>query len=191
MADVRQPVLDRARNGDAEALSDLLGQFRPYVRVLVQATRPGSMPARVDDSDMIQDSLLLAHRAFQKFRGTTVAEFAGWLRQLTIRTVGHTARSQLDAGKRTAHRELAIEDLDGVAVADGSAPDSRALRHEQAAQVAAAVDQLPDDMRQIILGRFLHGMPYEELARKMGKNEGAVRVMYTRALRKLREIMEN
>src|SRR5439155_19487128 len=125
-------LLDRARGGDAAALGELMQSFRPYVRVLVRAARRERTLGKQDDSDLIQDALLLAHRAFDRFRGTTVAEFAGWLRQLAIRTVGHAARAAA-ADKRTALREAGDVDLDALAVPDGSSPDAAVLRHEQAA----------------------------------------------------------
>jgi RNA polymerase sigma-70 factor (ECF subfamily) len=162
--------------------------FRPYVRVLVQAARRGRGLERQDDSDLIQDALLLAHRAFERFRGTTVAEFAGWLRQLAIRTVGHAARAAR-ADKRTALREADAPDLDALPLPDGSAPDGAALLHERSAQIAAALEQLPDDMRNVVLGRFLDGLSYDELARRLQRTPGALRVLYLRALRKLREIL--
>jgi RNA polymerase sigma-70 factor (ECF subfamily) len=163
-------------------------EFRPYVRVLVQAARRGRTLAKQDDSDLIQDALLLAHRVFGRFRGTTVAEFAGWLRQLAIRTVGHAARAAL-AEKRTLLREVDDVDLDALAIPNGSSPDDNAINHERAAQVAAALEQLPDDMRQVLLGRFLDRLSYDELARRLERTPGTLRVLYLRALRKLREIV--
>jgi RNA polymerase sigma-70 factor, ECF subfamily len=188
--DDRQAQLDRARRGDSAALGDLLQAYRPYIRVIARATRQGCAPARLDDSDLIQDTLLLAHRAFGRFRGTTVAEFAGWLRQLTLRTVGHAVRAHLGTGKRDAAVEQPLADFDALPVPDGSSPDGRAVRHERAARVAAAIEQLPEEMRQVVLGRLLEIQPYSELAARMNKSEGALRVTYTRALRRLREILD-
>jgi RNA polymerase sigma-70 factor, ECF subfamily len=185
----RQAQLDRARGGDSAALGELFQAYRPYIRVIARAAREGCAPARLDDSDLIQDTLLLAHRAFGRFRGTTVAEFAGWLRQLTLRTVGHTVRAHLGTGKRDAALEQPLADFDALAVPDGSSPDGRAAQHERAAKIAAAIEQLPEEMQQVVLGRLLDGLPYSALAARLDKSEGALRVVYTRALRRLREIL--
>ncbi|HLW65439.1 MAG TPA: sigma-70 family RNA polymerase sigma factor [Gemmataceae bacterium] len=187
--DDRQAQLDCARRGDSAALGDLLQAYRPYVRVIARAARQGCAPARLDDSDLIQDTLLLAHRAFGRFRGATIAEFAGWLRQLTLRTVGHALRAHLGTGKRDAGIEQPLGDADVLAVPDGSSPDGRAVQHERAAKIAVAIEELPDEMRQVILGRLLEGLPYVELAARLNKSEGALRVSYTRALRRLRELL--
>jgi RNA polymerase sigma-70 factor (ECF subfamily) len=187
--DDRQAQLDRARGGDTAALGDLLQAYRPYVRVIARAARQGFAPGRLDDSDLIQDTLLLAHRAFGRFRGTTVAEFAGWLRQLTLRTVGHAARAHMGTDKRSVGMEQPLADMDALAIAEIQTPDAQAAHHERAAQIAAAIEQLPEEMRQVVLGRLLDGLAYATLASRLGKSEGALRVTYTRALCRLRELL--
>jgi RNA polymerase sigma-70 factor (ECF subfamily) len=189
-SDDRQAQLERARRGDSAALGRLLDAYRPYIRVIARAARQGFAPARLDDSDLIQDTLLLASRGFAQFRGVTVAEFAGWLRQLTLRTVGHAARAHLGTGKRAAGREEPLVEPDALPLPDGSSPDGSAARHERAARLASALEQLPEEMRQVVLGRMLEGLPYEALATRLKKSDGAVRVIYTRALRRLRELLD-
>ena len=53
--------------------------------------------------------------------------------------------------------------------------------------MAEAVARLPEDMQAVILGRHVDDAPYAELAARLGRSEGAVRVLYTRALRRLRD----
>jgi RNA polymerase sigma-70 factor (ECF subfamily) len=53
--------------------------------------------------------------------------------------------------------------------------------------MAEALSRLPEDMQQVLLGRHLDGASYGVLAERLGRSEGAVRVLYTRALRRLRE----
>lgn len=187
MAEDRQVVLDRALNGDQAARGELFDQFRPYVRKLVQVTRHGLPSARAGDSDLIQDAMLVASKAFERFRGRSVAEFAGWLREVTIRTVGHAARFHRDTGKRAAGREVAVENLEALAISDGSSPEIKAMGHELHARIAAALERLPDDMRELLVGRILDGKPYAELALRMGRTEAALRVHYVRALRRLKD----
>ena len=63
-ADEQQAVLDRARAGDGDALGQLLDGCRSYIRLLVRSMRRGRVPGRLDDSDLIQDALVEAHRSF-------------------------------------------------------------------------------------------------------------------------------
>src|SRR5262249_40229590 len=104
----------------------------------------------------------------------------------TAVVAGHTLRSHLNAGKRDAGREEGLDHLsDQVAVE--STPSQRAERHEQTARIAEAISRLPEDMQQVLLGRHADELSYAALAERLGRSEGAVRVLYTRALRRLRE----
>ena len=164
-----QSLLDRARAGDVDALGALLEQFRPYTRMVARGA------GRPDDADLVQDAFLVAHRAFPRFRGESVAQFVAWLRTLTRRT----ANARVVVGAR----ELAVADLDQF-------PDAAdAADHTAAARIAGALDRLPADMRDLLLGRFFDGLSYAELAGRLGRSEGALRVLHTRALRKLREVL--
>jgi hypothetical protein len=87
-ADDQLLLLARARRGEMDALGELLDQFRPYVRILVQAAWRRAAQARQEDSDLIQDAMLIVHQAFPRFRGDTVAQFAAWLRSVSLRTIG-------------------------------------------------------------------------------------------------------
>jgi RNA polymerase sigma-70 factor (ECF subfamily) len=184
--DARQAALTRAREGDATALGELLGGFRPYVQYLVRASCRGRASTRFDDSDLTQDAILLAHKAFSTFRGATIGEFTVWLQQLTRTAINRAFRTHRDAGKRDVGREEDVEDI-AAAAADSHTPSASAVQHECAALVAAAVDRLPADMREVVLGKNLENLSYAQLAERMARSEGALRVLYTRALRKLRE----
>ena len=183
----RQAALDRARAGDARALGELLESYRPYVRVLVRAFRDDRVQARLDGSDLIQDAFLEVHRCFGQFRGAAIAELTAWLRQIVLRTAGRTLRGHVAADRRDAGRERAGGDAADLPAAAGSTPSAQAIRHEPAARMAAALARLPDDMQQVLLGRHADDLSYATLAERLGRSEGAVRVLYTRALRRLRE----
>ena len=186
-AEDQQAALDGARAGDVQALGKLLGSYRPYIRLLVHALRRGRVPERLDDSDLIQDALVEVQRHFGRFTGTTTAEFTAWMRVIVLRAAGHTLRGHLGAGKREAGREEAGDDLAGwLAVAD-STPSQHAMRLEQVAQMANALARLPNDMQQVLLGRHVDGLAHATIAEQLGRTEAAVRVLYTRALRRLRE----
>jgi RNA polymerase sigma factor (sigma-70 family) len=105
---------------------------------------------------------------------------------VTLRTLGHSVRNHIATGKRSVSREQVVEDLDQLAQpCDSDAAD----RHEQSARVAARLEGLPDDMRELLMGRFFDELSYAELTIRMGRSEGALRVLYTRALRRLRDEM--
>lgn len=184
----RQAALERARAGDARALGELLQSFRPYVAVIARALRDERLQGRLDDSDLIQDGLLEAYRSFAEFRGTTVAELLVWLRRIVVRSAARARRSFLDTGKRDPGRERAVADLDALPLDGGSSPSAQAIRQEQGERVAAALARLPLDMQQVLLLRHVDGLAHAAVALRLGRTEPAVRMLYLRALRRLREI---
>ncbi|MBI3468872.1 MAG: sigma-70 family RNA polymerase sigma factor [Planctomycetes bacterium] len=186
----RQLALDHARQGDTQARSDLLESFRPYVRVIARAFRVNRVQARIDESDLIQDALLEAHQSFADFRGTTVGEFTAWLRQIVLHTAGRTIRDHLATGKRAVGREQPVgsDAFAGLTAGSSSSPSAQAIRHEEADRMAEGLARLPDEMREVLLARHMDGLGHAAIAKRMGKTEAAVRMLYTRAVRRLREL---
>lgn len=183
----REAALERARAGDASALGALLDDLRPYVRVLLRGRRDARTQARLDDSDLIQDAMLQAYKSFTTFRGGTATEFVAWLRQVVLHTASRVVRDQFGAAKRDVTRELPGRELDAVVVS-GSTPSAQAIRHEQSARMAEVLARLPEEMQQVILARHADDLPHAEIAKRLGKTEGAVQVLYVRAIRRLRDL---
>ncbi len=176
----RQTAIARARQGDSQALGELLESYRPYVRVIVHALRDKRLQGRVDDSDLIQDAFLEAQRSFADFRGSCVAELAVWLRRIVVRTSQRTLRRFVETGKRDLAREQVVDELADLAADSASSPSAVASRHEEAAQMAAALAQLPEDMQQVLLARHVDGLPHAAIANHLGRTEAATRMLYLR-----------
>lgn len=181
--DQQQALLERACNGDVQALGDLLQSFRPYVRVIVHALAQQWRQGIIDDSDLIQDSLLEAQKSFTRFRGKNRNHLRAWLRQIAVWTAGRTLR---------ALSAEAMAQVDGVTdslIDCGSSPSEQVLRQERAQQVADTLARLPEDMQQVLQGRHVDGLEHAEIARQMGRSPEAVRTLYVRSLRRLREML--
>ena len=54
-----------------------------------------------------------------------------------------------------------------------------------------ALDSLPEEARQAVRLRYVEGLPSKEIAEQLGKSDGAVRVLLTRSLQKLQEILSH
>jgi RNA polymerase sigma-70 factor (ECF subfamily) len=80
--------------------------------------------------------------------------------------------------------------LGRVLAAPGSSPSQQAMRHEKEVVLADLLARLPDDYREVIVLRNLEGLSHEEVARRMGRNVGAVRMLWTRALARLRQELD-
>ena len=184
----RQATLERARHGDSQALGELLESFRPYVRVIVRASSDKRLQGRIDDYDLVQEAFLEAHRSFADFRGSCVAELVVWLRRIVVRTSHRMRRHFVQTGKRDLAREQGVDEIAELPADSSSSPSAIASRHEEAARMAEALAKLPEEMQQVLLARHVDDLPHATIADQLGRTEGATRMLYLRALRRLREL---
>jgi RNA polymerase sigma-70 factor (ECF subfamily) len=75
-------------------------------------------------------------------------------------------------------------------VAPGTSPSGQAVRHEREVLLAEVLARLPADYREVIVLRNLQGLDHEEVAKRMGRSSGAVRMLWVRALAQLKLEME-
>ena len=174
----------RFKQGDRQALGALLDHLRPYVRVIVRDLRDGLAAVKADDSDLIQDAMMQATQAAAKFEGNSVGELVRWLRTIVVRTTYRTLHSSDNVRWTDEDEECQATLL----VDPRPAPPETAARLEQSASMAVAVSRLPDEMQQVLRCRLTEGLDYAAIAEQMGRGSGAVRMLYLRALRKLRDI---
>jgi RNA polymerase sigma-70 factor (ECF subfamily) len=173
-------VPTNAQTGEA-ALGSILGTLGPYVRVVVRGLCRGREVIGVNESDLVQEVMLRATRGLAGFRGATSAEFVGWVRQIAVRTTGHTLRGV------GAARALGADGAADVPN-DEPGPVQCAIRAEQSARMAEALGRLPEEMQQILLGRLVEGLDHGALATRHDRTVGAVRMLYLRSLRRLKDL---
>jgi RNA polymerase sigma-70 factor (ECF subfamily) len=152
----------------------------------------------LDSSDLVQETLLHAHRQRDQFRGHTEAEAIAWLRAI----LAHVYADELDrafAGKRDVARERSIH----AALDESSArleaflrsreptPEEAAVRAEQLLRLAEAIDGLPEAERDTIIRRHLLGKPVKQVAAEMGRNEKAVSNLLYRATCRLTRLLRD
>ena len=101
-------LLARARTDDPRQLDLLFAQCRNFLGIVARAQVESWLRAKVDASDLIQQTLLEAYRDFQRFRGSTEAEWLAWLRQILTHNAANFVRHYRATGKRQAHREVSL-----------------------------------------------------------------------------------
>jgi RNA polymerase sigma-70 factor, ECF subfamily len=79
---------------------------------------------------------------------------------------------------------------DGL-VAPESTPSQQAVRREQAVILADALQDLPEDYREVIILRQLEGLSFPDVARRMSRTEDSVKNVWLRALARLRRTLED
>lgn len=190
-------LLQEARAGDAATLGRLLELYRRYLALLARVQIGHRLQGKVDASDIVQETFLEAHRNFPRFRGTSEGELVRWLRQILAANLADLLRRYLGARARDVRLEREIEDafdrssvlLDRGLVARQSSPSQQAERREQAVILADALDQLPDDYRDVLVLRHLEGLTFPQVAERMGRSLDSVEKLWMRGLARLRQIM--
>jgi RNA polymerase sigma-70 factor (ECF subfamily) len=189
-------VLGAARAGDPDAADRLFSRVRPWLQILARTQLGRHLQAKTDPSDVVQVALLEAVRALDQFRGGTEAEFLAWLRQVLASAIRHEARRYGGTAARDVAREESLDRqleessarLGAGLVADGSSPSAGAERVEARLALAALLARLPEEYRDVIVLRNLEGLSHEEVAERMGRSVGAVRMLWVRALARLRAL---
>ena len=171
-----------------------LERYREYLRLLARLQLDPRLRPKLDPSDVVQATLLQAHRGRDQFRGRTEAEQVAWLRAILA---GELARASRDLGrdKRDVDRERSLEralersshHLEHWLAADDSSPGERAERNEELARLADALAALPDDQREAMELHYLHGWPLAEIAARLDRTTKSISGLLYRGLGTLRE----
>lgn len=182
-----------------DELAGLTGEiplYRDYLLMLARVGLRGRSSARRDPSDVVNQTLLEAHRDREQFRGETRGELVAWLRRILSNNLAAVHRHDR-AGIRDVRRESPLwrrVDESSVLLADaladpGSSPSARVDRAERALRLAAALNRLPDDQREAVELRYLHGCTVRAIADQMGRTTPAVAGLLHRGLARLRELL--
>jgi RNA polymerase sigma-70 factor (ECF subfamily) len=174
-----------------------LERYREFLHLLARLRLSSWLQSKLDPSDMVQDTLLRAHRHRDQQRGQTEAELAGWLRRILANVLADKAR-QFARGKRDLALERSLEAeleqsslrLEKWLAAEQSSPSERAMRPELLLQMADALAELPEDERTALELRYLQVPPWPlaDIARHLGRPTAkAVSGLLERGLDKLRK----
>jgi RNA polymerase sigma-70 factor (ECF subfamily) len=186
-------LLVQARQGDREALGQLLEAQRAALQRLAKRQLSGRIAVRVDASDIIQQTFLEAHRSFQQFAGADAHELTAWLQRILDHKVAGAIRDHTLLQKRNVRRDRSMDDSHGGVAslkqqmaAGLSSPSQKAIRGEEAQRLAQALTVLPDDQREAVRLRHLEGLALADIARHMGRSPAATAGLIKRGMQVLR-----
>jgi RNA polymerase sigma-70 factor (ECF subfamily) len=168
------------------------GEFRDYLMALARAQVSVDLRARIDPSDLVQETLCEALRDLPRHRGRSRAEMMGWLRSLLrFNLIDRLRRLRLE--RRVVSFDGALDrtsqGMSGLMQASRSAPEARAAREEDALALAALLGQLSPPQAEAIVLKHCHGMSVAEISRHMNRTPDAVGGLLRHGMRRLRELM--
>ncbi len=186
-------LVKKAQNGDDDAFSDLVLHYEKFVyNTACKALSAGGRSVDGAD-DIAQAAFIKAWRSLKHFRGDCT--FSTWLYRITVNTARDMLRYESRRGTVSLVRDTDDED-DGsewdVPVTSGDTiPEDAMERKEAIIAVRRAIEELPEDQRQVIVMRDIHDLSYQEIADELGLEMGTVRSRINRGRQKLKNILEN
>ncbi len=195
MTNESQEWLNRLQQGESNALVELFEFYRPRLRDMVCLRMGRQLAARLDPSDVLQDTFMEASQRLGNYVQDPRVSAYVWLRGLTLNRVLKLQRDHLGAQCRAVDRELRLPDRSSLLLArrflcDTLSPSRQYLKQELRQRIQQAVDGLKDMDRDIILMRYFEGMSNQQVAEALELSESGARMRHGRALLRLKEQLD-
>ena len=192
-ADSDAMLVERTVAGDQKAFELLVIKYQRRIQRLI-----GRMVRDVDlVEDIAQETFIRAYRALAQFRGE--AQFYTWLYRIAVNTA---KKASMDLKRNPTVSENAYKSADDDETSpveneltSSETPDAVLASKEIAEIINAAMDALPEELRQAITLREIEGLSYEEISEAMNCPIGTVRSRIFRAREaisaKVKPLLEN
>jgi len=192
-------LVRRMRQGDTDALAEFVEARRPQLLTYIQRQLSDGLRRKVEPEDLLQDAVAEAVRSLKDVDLAGWDPFS-WLCQVAERRIIDAHRRFFGAQKRDASREVSINAPGGgvegsrqgivnLLVASITSPTQALSRKGREFRLLEALKTLPAEQQEALRLRYVENMPSKEIAERLGKSDGAVRVMLTRSLQKLQGLL--
>lgn len=192
-------LLERARDGDEQALAELFGRYRERLRRMVRLRLDRRLLGRVDPSDVLQETYLdISKRAGEYFDGPQMPFFL-WLRLMTGQRLTALHRQHLGAKMRDAGREISLHrgglpqatsfSLAAQLLGQFTSASQVAMRAEMQIRLQEALNSMDPMDREVLALRHFEELSNGETAEVLGIKKSAASNRYIRAFRRLKEIL--
>lgn len=187
--------LKQAAGGDQACWNRLIAPQQDRLRRMVAFRMDSRLQGRIDPSDVLQESMLEAWQRLPEFVNDPGVPFFVWLRTLTQQRLGMLRRTHLERDKRTVNKEIQLPDNDSssamaIALVDSACSPSHIVqRNELFEQVQSKLTTMDPIDREVLALRHFEQLGNAEVASVLGISEPAASLRYSRALRRLKDII--
>ncbi len=198
MADTNDRLLNKAVDGDPDALTELLREFGPQVRQRISGKIAAPHRSAFDEDDVMQVTYLEAFLRIDQFAPSGEKSFLAWLTRIAENNL-RDAVKELQRGKRPPPRKRVTaqrQDPDGSYVTllgklggTMTTPSRHAAGKEAKLLLDASLAHLPADYREVIRLYDLENLAATEVAKQMSRSIGAVYMLRARALDSLHGLL--
>lgn len=186
----------RALGEDPEAFAGLVQRLRGRLEMWISLRMGPLLRSRLSEDDVLQETLLQAHRSLADFRDQGEGSFRRWVFSVAENRLRdlhkyHAAQKrdaarEVPIGPRSAEESQLLQSLS----ASGSSPSSVAHRRELVARLVDRIARLPEPLGEVLVRRAIEERTFQEIAQQLGKPPGTVKGLYVRALKSLRDDLE-
>ena len=156
------------------------------------------LQGKLDPSDVVQDTMVVAHQRLGDYLRDQPVQFYPWLRGIALNQLVELYRRHVDVGKRSLDREepMGLNDESAMLLANRltaseSSPSRQMMRVELKQRVQNALQGMPKDQREIIVMRYLEELPVKEIAIILNIAPGTVMSKHFRGLLALRRLLND
>ncbi|QEG39434.1 RNA polymerase sigma factor [Roseimaritima ulvae] len=175
-----QQMIERALLGDVEAFDQLVGCYAPRLLRMAYAL----VGNREDAEDLAQEALSKAYFKLDSFAGRS--SFFTWLYRITVNlSISKRRKRRLES----THHAVTLDDAPPPATEQTA--DQTLDTQEQIDRMRAAIEQLEEDRRTVLVLRDIEGLDYSEIANVLDIPKGTVRSRLHRARGDLKERMQH
>ncbi|MCA8998449.1 MAG: sigma-70 family RNA polymerase sigma factor [Planctomycetaceae bacterium] len=190
-----ETLVQRLRDGDEDALNHLLDNYRERLRQVVRVRFDPRLNARVDPSDVVQDTYVVAARRISDFLSGEKVPFFVWLRGLAFERLVELQRKHLKARSRTVDLEAGtaaslVKSAPDRNFIEGDHPFRAMLQRERQARIRRIISEFSSEDQELLRLRHLEQLTVREVATVMKLPEGTVKSRHFRLLETLRVQLE-
>jgi RNA polymerase sigma-70 factor (ECF subfamily) len=194
-------LLERAAAGDTAAVAELFSRYRKPLKRMVRLRLSRHLQGRLDDSDILQEALLEAAKRLPEYLENKPLPFFLWLRHLTGEKLIEAHRRHLGAKMRDAAQEVSLHRGAMPAASSASlaaqllgrltSPSLAAIKAETRLRVQEVLNGMDPLDREILALRHFEQLNNAEVAATLGINESTASSRYLRALKRLKDEVQN
>ncbi len=186
-------LIERAKHGDGDAFGRLVEIYEKFVYSAACRTLSAAGCGTSDAEDIAQSSFLKAWRSLSAFRGDCA--FSTWLYRITLNSAKDHIRSHIRHGTVSLSFEGG-DDGDEIAidipVTEGAEiPEDSLEKKELILAVRAAIEQLPEEQKRVIILRDIHDLPYSDISAMLGLEIGTVKSRINRGRLALKAMLDS
>ena len=192
MGESEARLVEAARHGDEDALAQLCRRYEQHNLRRIQRRLSPALRRKVSCADVFQEARIVAHRRIAEFEDRGEGAFGHWLARIVELKTREAVRKYAGTAKRAAVREVTRAQRGATAEVRGriDSPSQAAAAAELREAAREAIDDLPEQYREVIHLMQREHLSLADAAERMGRSKEAVRGLYARALARLAQALE-